>query len=53
MAYKCKILVAVTQYFMGISICIDTHLCTVSTVIGINKEKQIHLLNNEYKGDHR
>ena len=39
MVYKCNTFVAVTYHFMGLSIWIDTHVCTISRVTGINKEK--------------
>ena len=38
---------------MGFSICKDTNVCTISKVIGINKEKGICLPNKEYTNGHR
>ena len=32
--------------------CIDTHVCTISKVIGINEEKEISLPNREYISGH-
>ena len=41
MSYKYKILVVVTEHFMGISICINTYVCTGLKIIGIHKEKEM------------
>ena len=37
---------------MGISIFIDTHLCTISKAIVVNKEKEICLQNKECISGH-
>ena len=38
---------------MAISICIDTHVCIISKVKGIDEEKEICLHNREYISCHR
>ena len=38
---------------MAISICTDTHVCTISKVAGINKEKEICVPNKELINGHR
>ena len=43
MAYKYEIFVALTEHFMRIICCIDAYVCTISKVVGINKEKEICL----------
>ena len=37
MVYKCTIFVTITLVF-----CIGIHVCTISKVVGINKEKEVH-----------
>ena len=51
MDYKCKIFVAVTEQFMGISIFIDTHVYNFKSYL--QKEKEVCLANREYITGHR
>ena len=50
MAYKCKILVALTEHFMDISIFIDTPVHAISKANDIREE--ICLPNREYINSH-
>ena len=40
-----KYLRLLAEHFMGISICMYTHVCTISKDIGMNKEREICLPN--------
>ena len=46
MSYKCKYLWQSTNISCKLLFCIDIHVCIISKV-GINKEKEILLSNNE------
>ena len=52
MAYKCKIFVAVTYTSWALFFCIGRHVCTLSKVIFINKEREICLPNKKYLSGH-
>ena len=49
MAHKCKIFEAF-QFIISwpLIFCVDIHVCTISKVIDIYKEKEICLPNKEY-----
>ena len=48
-----KIFVTVTLHLIGLVLCIDTHVCKISKVIGINKDKEICLANKKCVSGHR
>ena len=52
---RCKSFAAVTEHFIVLALCVDTYMCMILKVIGINeknKTKQKSLTNKEHLNDH-